>query len=219
MTSPLTDSARHFRTFLTALLVLLAIGVTAAVFFSVKYINSYAGVVNQNHSAAANSESEINNIKTLAAQLSAQSTEVENVKKIVADSKSYQYQNVIINDLSLMAANAGVSITNYDFSTESSASSPPAATATPAAAPSATATEPASPSGTPAPAASTLKSTTVNVTLSNPVSYASFLNFLYYIQQNNTKMQISNLSLSLDTSGKIPDGVTTNALAIEVYIR
>ena len=54
------------------------------------------------------------------------------------------------------------------------------------------------------------------MSLQTPVNYRNFLNFLNYIEQNLTKMQIANVNLS---RGETSSTVNTNALEIEVYVR
>jgi len=122
---------------------------------------------------------------------------VERANSIVAESKSYQYQDQILADLNDYAARAGVGITNIDFSAT-------------------TTTDPGTQPATPAlPVPAGVKSTSVSVTLKNPVDYNALLRFLNSIEQNLTKMQISRVNLASSDDGSI----STEALTIEVYIR
>lgn len=208
MNNFLAKDARRFRITLSVMLVLIVASAIAFIVFSVQYIESYAATVQTAVDTASTSQANIDNIANLANRLKQQSASVARVEQIVADSKSYQYQDVIINDLRAMADKAGVSITNFDFAGKSSTAAP---------APSAPA-----PSASAAPstqATSSLNSTTVSITLSNPVNYQSFLNFIHYIELNNTKMQISSIMLSSLGTGKDPNNVNSEALRIEVYIR
>ena len=138
-----------------------------------------------------------NNLTTLESikkELAAEHDVVTRASDIVADSKSYQYQDQIVTDLNGYAGKAGIEITNIDFSASKSTAP---VTVTPTA-----------PTG--------VKSTTVSVTLKNPVNYDNLLRFIESVEQNLTKMQISKVSLSRGTAGS---DVTSDVLAIEVYIR
>lgn len=145
-----------------------------------------------------------NNLQTLQKiqkTLEADKDVISRTNSIVADSQSYQYQDQIIGDLNNYATKAGISITNIDFSAVAAATP-----ATPAA------------GGTKSPAAapSGVKSTSVTVTISNPVSYSNLLVFIRSVEQNLTKMQISRVGLS---KGADSSTVTSESLAVEVYIK
>lgn len=144
-------------------------------------------------------------LKTIQAELEQQKETIERTRSIVADSQSYQYQNQIISDLNNYAQQAGLTITNLDFGATTTGG-----TSTPAPTPGATAT----PGATPAPAG--VKSTSVSVTLSNPIEYKTLLNFIRLIEQNLTKMQVSKVGLSSDAEG---GKVTSDTLSIEVYVK
>lgn len=206
-------NARRLKIVLSIVLFLQVVLAVAFIFFSIKYLRDYAGTVKQAVYDSSTSEAKVDNTKKLSSILKQKSSSVDLVKKLVADSKSYQYQDVIINDLSSMASRAGVSVTNYDFSGK----------ATPAATPSASASSGTAPATggatTPVPASSGLKSTTVSVTLDSPTNFQNFLKFIHYIEQNNTKMQISTISLASTQNNQNRDLITSGILTIEVYIR
>lgn len=138
--------------------------------------------------------------------------------QVVADSKSYAYQDVIVADLKSFANKAGIVITNYDFTTTTQATAQPSSTppqeggAAVGAQSSPEATVP-----TPTPAVS-LKTTSVSISLETPVNYGKLLTFIHYIEQNLTKMQISKVSLSRVAQDDA-QAVNSDALSIEVYIR
>ena len=218
MTNPLTTNAQRVRISLSVILCLTVVAAIAAVYYAITELNSYSHVVQESVYNAETSQSQIDATKKLVNQMNNNPTSVARVESIVADSKSYQYQDVIITDLRAMAARAGVSIVNFDFSAGDKASGSAASSSASQATPSSSGSGSATPSTTPTVAAPSLKSTTVNVSLANPVDYNSFLQFLHYIEQNNTKMQVSKVSLS--AAGNAQAGkVSSDALTIEVYIR
>jgi hypothetical protein len=156
-------------------------------------------------SADANASS--NNVETLEKieqKLNDDRDVVGRTNSIVAESKSYQYQDQIIADLKDYASRAGIVLTNFDFSSN---------TTTPT--PGSNATQAPSPTA-PSPPPSGVKSTSVSVTLKNPVDYESLLRFLQSIEQNLTKMQVSKVSL---TKSESDNSVSSDALTIEVYVR
>jgi hypothetical protein len=183
------------------LFVIIALGI---LLFSFAYSKLKDAAVDVSHSVADASASQNNlqNLQKLKQDLAAKQDVVTRAENIVAESRSYEYQNQIINDLNDYAARAGLSITTIDFSSAQAGTGP---TTTPGTA------APATPSTT----INGVKSTFVSVTLKNPVNYTGVLRFLKSIEQNLTKMQVSNIGLSKADDG----GVSSNALNIEVYIK
>lgn len=146
---------------------------------------------------ANNSQNDIQILQRIEDELKKNKDVAERASSIVADSQSYQYQDQIIKDLTDYATRSGITITNFDFGTTKS---------TTTGTPSPTPTE-QTPAG--------VKSTSVSITLKNPVSYEKILRFIHSIEQNLTKMQISKVGLSKESGGNI----TSDALTIEVYVR
>lgn len=179
-----------------SLLVITGIGVTI---FSLAHSNLQQVATDVSH-VVVDSDASQNNLTTLETvkkTLAVNQDVIVRASDIVADSQSYQYQDQIVTDIGGYANRAGIGITNIDFS---------AAKATAPSSP--TAATPAAPLG--------VKTTSVSVTLKNPVDYNSLLRFIESIEQNLTKMQISKVSLSRSTAG---NEITSDILTIEVYIR
>ncbi len=207
MTSKLSiNSATRLRLVLFIILGLLIAAAVALSAFGIQYLNTQALEVQQVVYDATNGDQKLQRIQQLSTKLQQDQDAVLRAKQVVAESKSYKYQDVIIRDLQTMASRAGVSITNFDFISGAAAggSAPTApATQTPAA--------PAASGG--------LRSTTVNITLKTPVNYRNLLTFIHYIEQNLTKMQIARIGLSNAGSEISSSSVTSEALTLEVYIR
>jgi hypothetical protein len=189
----------------TLLLSLFLVSALAAVsfYFISRSLNDYAVEVSHSVVDASASQDNLQTLDKIKTQLTTDSDIVERANSIVADSKSYQYQDQILNDLNDYAKKAGVEITAINFSTtnqQAAASAPASGTAN--------AVEPLLPNG--------LKSTSASVSLQNPVNYNNLLRFIKSIEQNLTKMQISKIALSKGSSGT---DVTTDILTIEVYVR
>jgi TolA-binding protein len=195
-------SAAQFRLILSiSLFLILAIMLTVAGF---SYNELKKVAVNVSHiSADANASS--NNVETLEQikqKLNDDKDVITRTNNIVAESKSYQYQDQIIADLKDYANRAGIVLTNFDFSSTATTSTP-GSNAAPTPPPT-------------APPPSGVKSTTVSVALKNPINYENLLKFLQSIERNLTKMQISKVSL---TKSESDNSVSSDALTIEVYVR
>lgn len=146
------------------------------------------------------SQNNLQNLQKLEQDLVAKKDVVQRAASIVAESRSYEYQNQIINDLNDYAARAGLSITNINFAAAATGSGGAAATPAP-----------------PVASVNGVKSTSASITLKNPVDYASLLRFIKSIEQNLTKMQISSIGLSKGADGQ--PNVSSDTLNIEVYIK
>jgi TolA-binding protein len=185
------------------LFLIVAVAITLFYFANAK-LKDIAVEVSHTQVDSNASQNNVQSLQRIQQELTSQQATIDRTNNIVADSQSYQYQNQILSDLNDYAAQAGIKITNLDFGSTSTAATP--APTTPAV-PGATVAPPI-PAG--------VKSTSVSVTLQNPIKYEALLTFIKSIEQNLTKMQISKVSLSKDASGS---GVTSGALTIEVYIR
>lgn len=187
----------NVRLMLSISLFTIAIGAAVIIHFLNAGMDEYAEKVSRANADSVASQDNIQNLQKIQQELLANRDVIERTTSIVADSQSYEYQNQIITDLNDYANRAGISVTNIDFTEGASAS-----TSTPTA-----------PATSPAPAG--VKSTSVSITLKNPVAYDNLLRFIHSIEQNLTKMQISRIGLTKDTTGN----VTSEVLTIEVYIK
>lgn len=181
-------------------------------FYLIRQVMSdYAKETSSLNSQASASDQNIRSLQNLQSYLDSHKDDISKVNQVVADSKQYQYQNDIINDLTAFASQSGVSITSFTFTSNASA----AATTSPAPAATGGTTKPATDA---APAASSLKSTMVSVAITNPVDYNNLLAFINHIEQNLTKMQVSSVNLTHDP-GKGKNEVSSDVFNIEVYVR
>lgn len=198
-------NASTLKVILTIVFTLIALAGVALFNISKSQLQEFSAEVSKKVVDADASRNNLDTLKKIQTELEEQKEVIERTNSIVADSKSYMYQDQIIADLNDYASRAGINITNLDFSTgQADASGTPAAPA------------PATPGATIAPAPAGVKSSSVSITLQNPVEYNNILRFIKLIEQNLTKMQISNVSLSKDTAGS---KVTSDALKIEVYVK
>lgn len=203
---PLT--ATKLRAALTVSLFVVAVGAGAGFYFANRQLQSYASGVSESLAQADSSQDSLQTLQNIQRELKDNQDAIKRTAQIVADSKSYQYQNQIIDDLNDYAKRAGITITNIDFS-DTTKGSTSASSSAPASGSAPTGLTPAAVPGA--------KSTFVSITLKNPVNYNSLLNFMHSTEQNLTKMQIASVNISKDAS--TPTGVTSNVLTLEVYIR
>lgn len=197
-------TAAGLRLTLTISLFMIAALTCVAFYFITGLLDKAAEDVSHSGTEAASSQSNLSTLQKIQQELKKKQDVVQRAQSIVAESQSYQYQDQIITDLNGIAAGAGITITNIDFGGEA-ASGQTAAPST-------------GQSGTTTPNTSTptgVKSTSVSVTIQNPVGYENLLRFINAIEQNLTKMQIARIGISKSDGG----GVTSEGFTIEVYIR
>lgn len=195
-------NARTLRIILSILLVLV-IGLGIAGFLAAR--NFLVQKSLDTAQTLADSEYAKKNVRSLsaAAQFINQHEEVEaTAKNMVSESRSYVYQDKIIEDIIAIASRSGVTIESIDFTADAQA----AGAATPGNA------------STPAP--SGLKQTNVVIALANPTRYDRLLNFIHAIEENKLKMRISKIGMT--NTQQQSDGhanVSSDVFTIGVYIK
>jgi hypothetical protein len=172
---------------------------------------SYAVEVNTDSAKAEASSQDISKLQQLEGEIKNDQVAITRAAKIVSDSKQYQYQDQIIDDIDTYANVAGIKIAGFTFDTAVAGT---AAAAVPA--PTTGTAGVAAPAIT-APAG--VKITTATITLAQGQnSYQSVMNFLKSIEQNLTKMNLSGISLQRNTTTSGGD-VLPGAITIQVYTR
>ena len=208
MSKKFTLTATNLRIILAvSLVVITAIG-AGGFALAYNWLDGFAADASTVASHAAASESELQELSQTEKMLKTQHHAVERASKIAAESKSYQYQDQIINDLNDFARKAGITIADITFADNNAKGS------------SSSSSSSSSKTGTSLPAIAGLKATTASVTVKNPVEYRKLLTFMYLVEQSLTKMRIATVDLSRSTAqGQPPDSITSNTLTIEVYLR
>ena len=212
MSKKFTLTATNLRIILAVSLV--AITAIGAGGFALAYnwLDGFAADASTVASHAAASESELQELSQTEKMLKTQHHAVERASKIAAESKSYQYQDQIINDLNDFARKAGITISDITFADNNAKGG--------SSSNSSSSSSSSSKTGTSLPTIAGLKATTASVTVKNPVEYRKLLTFMYLVEQSLTKMRIANVDLSRSTAqGQAPDSITSNTLTIEVYLR
>lgn len=211
--------ARTLRYILSAALVIILAGMAAGFYATYSALQGVATDVAKVQSDANSSDAKLQHLMQLEKQLEQHAETAERAQRIVAESQDYRYQEQIINELTQYAQQAGLGISSFTFQAGSDGAAgtqaPPPANADSAPVESADGTETA-PAQSPAPAAPSVKSTQVSVQLSGDIQYQNLLHFIYLIERNLTRMQISDLTLSGGGEGST---ISAQTLNIEVYIR
>lgn len=134
------------------------------------------------------STAELQKAHNLQVYLSNHKEDVEKAAAVVADTKTYQYQNQIVEDVNRFASIAGVTVLGFDFPVQKTI-----------------------------PSAAGAKTIQATVTLQNPVPYVNYLRFLKLIEQNLTKMQITEISITPDD--KVIGRINNPTVGLQVYVR
>ena len=196
-------TASSARIVLALFLLIILAAMVAGSYFAYSFLSTTSKEVADMQTEASAVDMKIQNLLKLKDQLEKNPVATKKAEQIVAESKSYQYQNQIINDLSIYAAKANVPIQSFTFqdSSTSSAKSSSSSSQT-------TTKKPTSVNG--------VKSITVSIQLGDKVPYNNLLHFLYLVENNVTRMQIYGVSIS---RGEQRGEVSAQSLELGVYVR
>lgn len=193
--------AIKLRAILVSTIVLLLIISVGSFLLIRNWLGSYANQVKTENNAAYASSNDIQRLQQLQQQMDEEKIAVTRAQNIAADSKSYQYQNQIITDITAYAKKSGVSISGFTFISDADKI--------------AKKTAPASESESPAPLPG-LKSISAVISVKSPVNYAAMMRFIHAIELNLTKMQLTGISMTKSTNNS---DVVVSPLTVEVFIR
>ena len=195
-----------FRLILSVLLVLTIVLGVALFIFGQSELSKYAEETRSLDTEAQASSDELQALSTLKSRLDKSSSDVERAAQIASTSKSYQYQDQVVEDINKHAAAAHIAISSIEF---------PQANATGTKTGTNTST-----SGTTAKSAATapagFKPTGATVNLVTPTSYENLYNLILRLENSLFRMQISSLSLTKDP---LSNEVLVDALTLEVYMK
>ncbi len=197
-------TASSARIVLALFLLIILAAMVAGSYFAYSFLSITSKEVADMQTEASAVDMKIQNLLKLKDQLEKNPVATKKAEQIVAESKSYQYQNQIINDLSIYAAKANVPIQSFTFQDSSSTSSAKSSSSSS----QTTTKKPTSVSG--------VKSITVSIQLGDKVPYNNLLHFLYLVENNVTRMQISGVSIS---RGEQRGEVSAQSLELGVYVR
>lgn len=187
------------RIILSLLLLIILSAMVGLVIFAYSFLSKTSEEVGKMQTEAIAVDAKIQSLLASKSQLDRNSDTVKKAKNIVSESKLYQYQNQIIQDLNTYADRAGIPIKAFSFQDEPTTS---AKTAT------SSKRTPASPAG--------VKSTFVSIQLGDHIDYTKFLHFLSLIEKNVTRMQLLGVSIS---RGANNHEISIQSLEVKVYTR
>lgn len=187
-------------------LVLILVGMGVVVYFGYTMLQGTAEEVSKVQTEAKAVDAKVQNLARLEKEMEKYKDSVAKAQQLVAETRQYQYQNQIINDLTTYASQSGVGIAGFTFASGSAGSkSSSGSSSTSGASGSTGASTGAGP-----------KSMKVSVRLNEKTDYMALLRFMHLIEQNLTRMQIASVSMSkAEGAGQ----VNTQTLDVEVYVR
>lgn len=187
------------RLVLSLLLLIILSAMVGLVIFAYSFLSKTSEEVGKMQTEAIAVDAKIQSLLASKSQLDRNSDTVKKAKNIVSESKLYQYQNQIIQDLNTYADRAGIPIKSFSFQNE------PTTSAKTATSSKQTSTSPAG-----------VKSTFVSIQLGDHIDYTKFLHFLSLIEKNVTRMQLSGVSIS---RGANNHEISIQSLEVKVYTR
>ena len=187
------------RIVLSLLLLIILSAMVGLVIFAYSFLSKTSEEVGKMQTEAAAVDAKIQSLLASKSQLDRNSDTVKKAKNIVSESKLYQYQNQIIQDLNTYADRAGIPIKSFSFQNEPTTSTKTATSSKQIS---------TSPAG--------VKSTFVSIQLGDHIDYTKFLHFLSLIEKNVTRMQLSGVSIS---RGANNHKISIQSLEVKVYTR
>lgn len=187
------------RIVLSLLLLIILSAMVGLVIFAYSFLSKTSEEVGKMQTEAIAVDAKIQSLLASKSQLDRNSDTVKKAKNIVSESKLYQYQNQIIQDLNTYADRAGIPIKSFSFQNE------PTTSAKTVTSSKQTSTSPAG-----------VKSTFVSIQLGDHIDYTKFLHFLSLIEKNVTRMQLSGVSIS---RGANNHEISIQSLEVKVYTR
>ncbi len=187
-------------------LVLILVGMGVVIYFGYTMLQGTAEEVSKVQTEAKAVDAKVQNLARLEKEMEKYKDSVAKAQQLVAETRQYQYQNQIINDLTTYASQSGVGIAGFTFASGSAGSKSSSGSSSTSGAGSSTG---ASTGAGP-------KSIKVSVRLNEKTDYMALLRFMHLIEQNLTRMQIASVSMSkAEGAGQ----VNTQTLDVEVYVR
>lgn len=187
------------RIILSLLLLIILSAMVGLVIFAYSFLSKTSEEVGKMQTEATAVDAKIQSLLASKSQLDRNSDTVKKAKNIVSESKLYQYQNQIIQDLNTYADRAGIPIKSFSFQNEPTTSTKTATSSKQIS---------TSPAG--------VKSTFVSIQLGDHIDYTKFLHFLSLIEKNVTRMQLSGVSIS---RGANNHEISIQSLEVKVYTR
>lgn len=183
--------ASIFSYILGALMVIVIIGAFVGAYYLNGFLIQKKDEVSKVENDVVANESSIGLAQALEQYIKNNRKDIDLVKKVVSDTKEYQYQDDIINDIVTYAAQTGLKLLSVTFPTSISSSSSKDKSAP-------------------------VKTMQAVIEIDKEFSYDKYINFIYKIEQNISKMKILQISIDL---GKEAGSITGSSIKLEVYVK
>lgn len=177
------------------LIIFIGAFIAITVFFQSQLKALSIDVKNANNAATV-SRTDLAGLKELKGYIEKEKNTIEKTKKILADSQSYQEQ--ILSDIEKYSSRSGITVTGVSFEAVESKG----------------ATNGVSPNQAPT---SGLKFATATINIKNPVPFTNVMQFIYFLEQNLTKIQLNGISMT--KTSKSGQDITVSPLSIRIYLR
>ena len=203
-------TATRLRIILLSSVLILIIASAGLIVLGRQVITSYGTEVASAVSVSSSDEKTLRDLEVVSKSLEQQKPVVEKSKRIIADkTKTYAYQNQIIQDITRYAAMANIQIAGFAFSDGGGAAAGTGAAPAPAAATPATggAAAIAAPAG--------LNPVNVTVTFAGATSYKTLYKFLQLLEGNLLRMEVDGLNLARPGGTEASSGIAS--LTIRIY--
>lgn len=191
-------NAVKLRALLLISIVLVLGGTITVIYFASAYLQSETTTTIHAKIDAELSGQDVDKLKNLEKVLNTNASSIQKADQIVSESKQYEYQDQIVNDINAYAAKTGVKVMGYDFGTVATTTTP--ATTVPA-----------------TPTVSGIKTLNVTLTLQSPMPFDNYLSFVKAIENNLTKMQVSGINITPDD--KDSSKIANPSVILIVYVR
>ena len=183
--------ASIFSYILGALMAIVIIGAFVGAYYLNGFLIQKKDEVSKVENDVVANESSIGLAQALEQYIKNNRKDIDLVKKVVSDTKEYQYQDDIINDIVTYAAQTGLKLLSVTFPTRTSSSSSKDKSAP-------------------------VKTMQAVIEIDKEFSYDKYINFIYKIEQNISKMRILQISIDL---GKEAGSITGSSIKLEVYVK
>lgn len=183
--------ASIFSYILGALMAIVIIGAFVGAYYLNGFLIQKKDEVSKVENDVVANESSIGLAQALEQYIKNNRKDIDLVKKVVSDTKEYQYQDDIINDIVAYAAQTGLKLLSVTFPTSTSSSSSKDKSAP-------------------------VKTMQAVIEIDKEFSYDKYINFIYKIEQNISKMKILQISIDL---GKEAGSITGSSIKLEVYVK
>lgn len=183
--------ASIFSYILGALMAIVIIGAFVGAYYLNGFLIQKKDEVSKVENDVVANESSIGLAQALEQYIKNNRKDIDLVKKVVSDTKEYQYQDDIINDIVTYAAQTGLKLLSVTFPTSTSSSSSKDKSAP-------------------------VKTMQAVIEIDKEFSYDKYINFIYKIEQNISKMKILQISIDL---GKEAGSITGSSIKLEVYVK